>query len=63
LPLAQPAVAATAPITKTGIAFIMPAFFALKIAVCRVERDSEADARDLLHLVRKFCANKLIGAQ
>jgi hypothetical protein len=36
--------------------------FALKIAVCRVERDSEADATDPLHLVRKFCANKLIGA-
>src|SRR6266536_3340191 len=36
---------------------------ALKIALCRLERDCEPNASDSLRLVRKFCANKLISAK
>jgi hypothetical protein len=37
--------------------------FALKIALCRLERDCEPNASNSLRLVRKFWANKLIGAK
>jgi hypothetical protein len=55
-------IAATMPIARTGIALIMYAF-ALKIAACRLERDCEPNASNSLRLVRKFWANKLIGAK